>query len=126
MKGNDYRRLIEEQALAAGTEPAKALAEFRDLVRQIEDQRELGQLCQERKQELSKHYEHHLKGIPLPEGVEPIPMARLSKKYGVWKNRQRKSNQSTAILTCRANKLLGGNYLKTTNRGRPNGGGGNA
>ncbi len=123
MKGSEYRKLIEEQALATGADPAVALEEFRELVRQIDDQRELGQLCQERKQELSKHYDHHLKGIPLPEGVEPIAMARLSKKYGVWKNRQRKSNQSCAILTRQANGLLGGNYLKTPNRSRPNGGG---
>lgn len=126
MNGADYRRLIAEQAEATGTDPAEALREFVDLVRQIDDQRELGQLCQERKQELSKHYDYHLKGIPLPEGVEPIPQPRLSKKYGVWKNRQKKANQSVAILTIRANKLLGGDFLKTPNRSHPKGGGDDA
>jgi len=121
MKGTtDYRKLIEDQARENGTDPAEALREFIDLVQKIEDQRELGQLCQERKQELSKHYDYHLKSIPLPEGVEPIPMPRLSKKYGVWKFRQRKANQSSAILTRQANKFLPeGNYLKTPNRSHP-------
>jgi hypothetical protein len=123
MRGTDYRTLVQEQAAKSGKDPAEALREFIDLVRQIDDQRELGQLCQERKQELSKHYDYHLKHIPLPDGVEPIPMPRLSKKYGVWKNRQKKANQSVAVLTRMANAILGGTYLKTPNRSRPQGGG---
>ncbi len=123
-KGLDYRKLIEDTARANGVDPAQALEEFRDLVRRIDDQRELGELCQECKQELSAHYEHHLKGVPLPEGVEPIPMARLSKKYGVWASRQKRANQSVAILTIRANKLLPAEcQLRTPSRPRRQGGG---
>jgi hypothetical protein len=123
MKGQDYRKLIEDTARANGTDPAEALEEFIALVRQIDNHREHGAVCQEQKQELSAHYDYHLKGIPLPEGVEPIPMPQLSRKYGFWKNAQKRANQSVAILTVRANKLLGGDFLKTTNRSRPKGGG---
>lgn len=123
MKGTDYRRLIDEQAAKSGTDPAEALGEFRKLVCQIDNQRELGAVCQEQKRALSAHYDYHLKHIPLPEGVELIPQDRLSEKYGFWKNLQRRANQSTAILTRKANGLLGGTYLKTTNRSRPSGGG---
>lgn len=126
MKGHDYRELIRSTALANGTDPDEALAEFVELVRQIDNHREHGAVCQEQKLELSKHYDYHLKGIPLPDGVEPIPMTHLSKKYGFWKHSQKKANQSVAILTIQANKLLGGSYLRTPNGSRPKGGGDDA
>lgn len=124
MKGTDYRQLIEDEATKSGTDPAEALKEFRELVRKIDAQREMGAVCQEEKLKLSAHYDFHYKHIALPEGVEPIPLDRLSERYGVWKHRQRKANQSVVILTSQVNKLLPKDtQLKTPNRSHPKGGG---
>lgn len=122
MKGLDYRKLITEEALRTQSDPEEAFADFQSVVCERATNIEEGTRLQQELRELGAQYEHHLKGAPLPEGVEPLPMKVLKSRYHFARNAQRKANENVVILTRKANRLLGSDYLKTPNRSAKGGG----
>ena len=119
MKGPDYRRLIVEQASKSGADAEEAYAEFLDTARQIREHREEGLRLQERIEELYPMFAHYRKGEPYDAPSELLSEEQLKVCYGNLKGRQRFENKCVAILTRRGNRLLGGQYLKTTDRSKP-------
>lgn len=122
MEGMDYRKLITEEALRTKSDPEEAFADFQSVVCERATNIEEGTRLQQELRELGAQYDHHLKGAPLPEGVEPLPMKVLKSRYGFARNAQHKANANVVILTRRANKLLGSNLITTPNRSAKGGG----
>lgn len=120
--------LLTEQAVIDGRDPEQAIARFREVLLTLEEKRIVGAECQRRKLELSRHYDLHLKSIPLPEGITPLPRRELKRRWGIEKTEQEEANRSVSILTNEACRLLGAPLLidPTRRRRAPKGGGDDA
>jgi hypothetical protein len=122
MKGLDYRKLIVEQASKTGADAQEAYAEFLDVARQIREHRDEGVRLQERIEEFYPMFAHYRKGEPYNAPSELLSEEQLKVCYGNLKGRQRFENKCVAILTRRGNRILGAQYLKTTDRSKPKSG----
>lgn len=109
----EYRRLVAEEALRAGVDPEEAFAEFESVIYERSNHIEAGTKLQAELDELSRHYDFHLKSTPLPEGVAPLSMKRLKSKWGFLSNQRRRENEGVVVLTNKANRMLGDSYLRT-------------
>lgn len=107
MTTEEYRRLIQQQALKSGEDPDEALREFTEVIRQMNAAKNESERTFTLLLELGRQYSWYRNGEPY-DPAKLLDEKELGRRYAQTKARLRSVNRTLSIRCKQADALLGG------------------